>query len=766
MTGTVSSPVPGTLSPPPTVSMAGYQHSVTGYPPSTRSRQPGPIFVNTEGLGVPDLYNTNISPWPSSASDSAYSTPVSASDVPRQTVWTDARNSMLSPYPNPPQQREEMPTMHTPPPAYYYPPTETHYTSAPPPYGNSMFEVPFTGFETRPIMGHSSEGMFPLSHGDSISSVRSPTPHLNTSSYTTETLVAPSSAIPNRVGPIARLGRKGIMSSDAHRDLIGAQRVMGSVGVLGGLGIGLETGTETSPGGDNGNEGSGVLAAAALGLPMDSGCGLTGVVSLARLPRPLQAAIPGYISLYWERVHSIFPVVHRASFEAHPEEALRCAMAAMATQYLNSKEDRIRGSQLHEYAWQEAKRVSGVSLPLRQRYTDYQSIKTSQWTVQTMQAILLCEYFGRFRGRKLVTRPSKCFESLYSRVSSQSSAVSSSFAAPDNNALWLYMDSNTWSPVSSSSDSSVSPVSTTPNTTSTMSSVALRHLSSFSSTPFGSFGSSYSSSASPNFRNNFSASSSPLSNHVITASSSSNASPPRPAQQPTWSSLFAPDRYTPRARSNSFSSVPHHLGQIAYSQGFSNPQVMYDNPAMYDHAMASADQHMTVQDRWHSWLDAEARRRLLAACFCVDGHSSIYQQQPRAQNPQLKGSHIPPIPLLGPSEDLWEATTAEEWAARLEARPEAGIPVFANQVGLFTSEDLLRQAPFDRRTFLSAEMLRLPRRQLRATMTSHLASSPTTDVVDASTQYVGSQFDSDQQHPHNQAQLFGSAQDTLSLDAE
>ena len=34
-----------------------------------------------------------------------------------------------------------------------------------------------------------------------------------------------------------------------------------------------------------------------------------------------------------------------------------------------------------------------------------------------MQTILLCEFYARFRGRKVVTRPSQQFRSIYSRVS-------------------------------------------------------------------------------------------------------------------------------------------------------------------------------------------------------------------------------------------------------------------------------------------------------------------------------------------------------------
>lgn len=92
------------------------------------------------------------------------------------------------------------------------------------------------------------------------------------------------------------------------------------------------------------------------------GCGISGMMSTA-LPRSVRNAIPAYVDVYWERFHHFCPVVHRQSFEGTGGEVLRCAMAAIATQFLNGKEDRVRGSQLHEYAWQEAKRVSDILLP-------------------------------------------------------------------------------------------------------------------------------------------------------------------------------------------------------------------------------------------------------------------------------------------------------------------------------------------------------------------------------------------------------------------
>ena len=107
----------------------------------------------------------------------------------------------------------------------------------------------------------------------------------------------------------------------------------------------------------DGTAGAGGLFAA-LDLPM-TGCGMPDAVrSSQQLPRQVDAAIPGYIEVYWEKFHTLYPIVHRTSFESAGEDVLRSAMAAVATQYLHTKEDRLRGNELHEHAWQELKRVS------------------------------------------------------------------------------------------------------------------------------------------------------------------------------------------------------------------------------------------------------------------------------------------------------------------------------------------------------------------------------------------------------------------------
>lgn len=116
----------------------------------------------------------------------------------------------------------------------------------------------------------------------------------------------------------------------------------------------------------------------------------TGPAVASTLSRATRNAIPAYLDVYWARLHPLLPIVHRPSFDeaialadgamegetgsarktsktssmfattmAGPgAEVLRCAMAAIATQYFDTKDDHIRGNQLHEHVWLEAKRVS------------------------------------------------------------------------------------------------------------------------------------------------------------------------------------------------------------------------------------------------------------------------------------------------------------------------------------------------------------------------------------------------------------------------
>lgn len=84
------------------------------------------------------------------------------------------------------------------------------------------------------------------------------------------------------------------------------------------------------------------------------------------LSRAAFGAVPAYLDVFWDRVHPVYPVIHKHTFEDASEVApdhvdlLRCAMAAVATQYLADREHRINGHQLHAYACQGLKMVCSL----------------------------------------------------------------------------------------------------------------------------------------------------------------------------------------------------------------------------------------------------------------------------------------------------------------------------------------------------------------------------------------------------------------------
>ncbi|KAH9900237.1 hypothetical protein F4778DRAFT_782345 [Xylariomycetidae sp. FL2044] len=271
------------------------------------------------------------------------------------------------------------------------------------------------------------------------------------------------------------------------------------------------------------------------------------------MPKGLRSSIPQYLEVYWKRFHTFFPLVHRRTFETGANEFLRCAMAAVGTQFLEGKVNRENGSRLHELASQEAR-----------RYT--------QWNVQVMQTILLCEYYARFRGKKLSIRASQPFQSIYSRVANS--------RTPDD------------------------------------------HMSAFAS--------------------------SAITTTATTAPTSTSS---------------------------------------------------------------SSDAAMARNQRWDAWVEAESRRRLLAACFVLDVHSSVYHEQ---QLIQPFNTPTPPIPLTQPTEGIWTARSAEEWEARCISRSTSATknmePVLSEDI-ILTPERIAAAPPLDRAIFLASEYLRLPKRE-------------------------------------------------------
>lgn len=318
---------------------------------------PLPPFVATQGLAVSSLDHppeliptTDNSPW-TSASESTYSTPgdhpthLRPRHAPQNSLGWQTNPEFLSAFYN--TARRSISTTEGPdtlattqyyvsnafPMSGHLAPVSHHSYN---PLLSGMINSGFANEQGQSLMGPAIVGHHNVSHQRS-SSVRSQTPEISiaTSGQMADTLVTPA-PIPHRIDPMAHARQKELLVHDALED--------GQMGVLGG---------DSNWNGDNPDD-SGILT----GVGLNNGCGGSGAPIPTPLPRSVRNSIPTYIDIYWERFHAFYPVVHRRVFEEQGEDVLRCAMAAIATQYMNSKEDRIRGSQLHDFAWQEAKHVS------------------------------------------------------------------------------------------------------------------------------------------------------------------------------------------------------------------------------------------------------------------------------------------------------------------------------------------------------------------------------------------------------------------------
>ncbi|RYP64861.1 hypothetical protein DL771_008576 [Monosporascus sp. 5C6A] len=321
-----------------------------------RTSLESPLYISSQGLPhglssltIPDngpdpLAHNDLSPWQSSASDSNFSTP---SDASQTRILTS--------------------------------------------YGS-------------PTSDWTGPGMVPSYQAATSQELRSPSVSLEASSATLQYMVNPFSSSPQPATPFGHMMDVPMPFQDEHNTMLdhvhhhqpySSVRSLSPPTILSSVQTAehLVTASISLPGTP---PMVGRFKGAALLGPLSGAAPLIAAIGLSR---PVREAIPEYLELYWKRCDPHFPVVHRRGVNS-TGELLRCAMAAMATQFLPGKEDRIKGNQLHEFAWQEVKRVP-------------------QWSVQDMQTILLCEFYARFRGRKVVTRPSQQFRSLYSRVAEQ-----------------------------------------------------------------------------------------------------------------------------------------------------------------------------------------------------------------------------------------------------------------------------------------------------------------------------------------------------------
>lgn len=217
-----------------------------------------------------------------------------------------------------------------------------HLVSGPQPsYGPLLGEPLMASFaDEQVLLDPAITGHHGLHHGSPSVRSSSPSISISVSGQAADTLVTPAPL--HRIEPMARVSRQKELA-------IGGGPADVTMGVLG-----SESSNPNWTGGSMG--GAGMAAGSGLN-GLHGGSGGRGP-ALARPSAAILNAVPTYIGIYWKHMHRALPILHRPSFDMAGEEALRYAMAALATQHLNSMEDRIRGSQLHEYAWQEAKRVS------------------------------------------------------------------------------------------------------------------------------------------------------------------------------------------------------------------------------------------------------------------------------------------------------------------------------------------------------------------------------------------------------------------------
>lgn len=336
-----------------------------------------------------------------------------------------------------------------------------------------------------------------------------------------------------------------------------------------------------------------------------------------------------------------------------------------------------------------------------------------------MQAILLCELFARFRGRKAVVRPSKLFEHLYSRVSCSESLLSSTFSgnkfASDPvpyNASSSFLSSS----VSSSACFSPEPLlAWSPQTSELPSALSSKQGAS-------KYGYTYQEPISALFSPAFSFS-------------------PRPISSPH-------DTMTSKSRLQSFNNVSCHNAfpsfspnnqEQSYLDNFSS-QILDQSPNLYDSALpsnpASFHQQLpgrglsaTTEERWRIWIETEGRRRLLATCFIVDNKASTLHQQPCARDVIDPTS----IPLTGPSNALWSASSADEWLTILHGNQTASHANFLPRLDRLSPEEVTQYTAVDRAAVLAAATLSLPRRHFQRASPGKSAEQEPASIDDLAT---------------------------------
>lgn len=111
---------------------------------------------------------------------------------------------------------------------------------------------------------------------------------------------------------------------------------------------------------------------------------------------------------------------------------------------------------------------------------------------------------------------------------------------------------------------------------------------------------------------------------------------------------------------------------------------------------------------WQKWIYAESRRRLLAACFLLDVHSSRYFKQPPVSVQGLDYSSISRlhIPLTAGMNELWDAANFRTWSSLAKHGPK--LRFLSTTLGQSLTADAIARVPsFDAAILLAGCVLQL-----------------------------------------------------------
>lgn len=168
-------------------------------------------------------------------------------------------------------------------------------------------------------------------------------------------------------------------------------------------------------------------------------------------------------------------------------------------------------------------------------------------------------------------------------------------------------------------------------------------------------------------------------------------------------SLFSLVFSSPSSQWYPYSTSPQQVDTITQSSSSADADTSFGSVD----STSSVHRHASITpgSRWAEWTEAEARRRLLAACFVLDVHTSVYYDLPLMRQ---FTKPCPPIPLITASQPLWNATP-QEWEAMTSTGPTTFEPmVLAGDI--ISRSRIANSVPLDQAVFLASEALRMPKR--------------------------------------------------------